>query len=306
MDPNVQNPQGESDTVNKLEQDLKDISQQTATTPQPPVIEQPLQPVPQVPEVPSAVPSSQTPVAPATPLDTSSFVPESSKKSSPILIIAIILAIVALLAVVAYVFGAKLLSPKPTPTPVAVVTPSPISDVTANWNAYINTKVGFQLKYPNRYQKPALPSGVAGSPIIYATGQDDSTDIIFGQSSLDSFDLVVFPFTGTADQLKNYQSPPIILSSDSSLSLIKNIQVGTVTGNWYQSSSSSGFIRVYFVENNHGFIFNTLANHNVGEVNQILSTFKFIEATPAASPTASPIASPTSSPSATPLNDGSG
>jgi hypothetical protein len=108
MDPNNQNPQGGNDAVKKLEQDLQSIKKQEVVA-QPAVPEiQPVQPATQVPEVPSVVPAQPTPQdAPAV---SSAFMPESTKKGSPILIVAIILAVVAVLAVVAYVFGARLLN----------------------------------------------------------------------------------------------------------------------------------------------------------------------------------------------------
>ncbi len=158
---------------------------------------------------------------------------------------------------------------QPTPTPLSTEIPSPTPDLTANWKTYKNTKVGFELKYPQRYSQPGLPSGLG--PTIYATGDEDNTDIIFGESSMDSIDLVVFPFTGTTDELKNYTKSPILLPSDEKATLIKTLQVGGVTANWYRYD----FIRIYFVGKNHGFILNTLTDHNEGEIDQILSTFKF-------------------------------
>jgi hypothetical protein len=118
MDPNNQNPQGDNGEVKKLEQDLQNIKEQAATpqpqpvSPQPAVPEVP--PAPEVPQVPDVTPAvSITPTPPTVPAETSAFVPESPKKGSPIMIIAIILALVAVLAVAAYVLGAKLLTPTP-------------------------------------------------------------------------------------------------------------------------------------------------------------------------------------------------
>lgn len=115
MDPNNQNPQGDNGAVNKLEQDLQNIKEQAAVTQPQPENTQPavpeMQSVPQVPEVTPVVAPPPAPTTVAT--ETNNFVPESPKKNSPLLIIAIILAVVAVLAVVAYVFGAKLFSPTP-------------------------------------------------------------------------------------------------------------------------------------------------------------------------------------------------
>ena len=115
MDSNNQNPQGDNSEVKKLEQDLQNLTQQAAATPRQPMPEeQPVQSFPQVPEVPPAI--SATPTTPVVPVETSAFVPESPKKGSPLMVIAIILGIVAVLAVVVYVFGAKYFTSGSKPT----------------------------------------------------------------------------------------------------------------------------------------------------------------------------------------------
>lgn len=180
-------------------------------------------------------------------------------------------------------FANPYINAKPTTT----LTPAPTSDPTANWKTYINTKVGFEMKYPERYPQPGLPSGGPNSSPIYATGNEDNTDIIFGTSSLDSIDLDVFPFTGTVDQLKNDATKSPIAISEEKATLIKTIQVGETTAQWYATTpkivypndTNSGAIRVYFIGNNHGFILNTTSNHNTEEIDQILSTFKFTDTT---------------------------
>jgi hypothetical protein len=132
MDPNNQNPQGENSAVNKLEQDLQNMKEQSTPPPQPvtdttPVKpEQPIQEAPIVPDV-SPVFSTNTVTPPSAPVSVETNVPiqEVPKKGSPLTIIAVVLALVALLAVAAYVFGAKLLTPQPTPTPATMIIPTP-------------------------------------------------------------------------------------------------------------------------------------------------------------------------------------
>ena len=149
MGPNDQNPQGDSGAVNKLEQDLQNLTEQASVAEQPVPIVPPVPMSQQVSETPTVVPTTQTP--PPVPAESAVSVQEVPKKGSPLMIIAIVLAVIAVLAVVAYVFGARLLSPQPTPTPIVVVTPSPTPDVAANWKTYTNTKWGYSFKYPSQW-----------------------------------------------------------------------------------------------------------------------------------------------------------
>lgn len=190
--------------------------------------------------------------------------------------------LVVLVGVGAYLLGkGNPISNKQTQTVYFSSTPNP----TANWKTYTNTKIGFELKYPQRYPQPGLPVGAPDSSSINTTGNEDNTDIIFGQISTDSVDLIVFPFLGTAGELKNYTKSPVTLPLYENMTLIKNVQVGETTAQWYKAtpkivypgSPNIGAVRVYFVGKNHGFILNTTLDHNQNEIDQILSTFKFTQ-----------------------------
>ncbi len=177
---------------------------------------------------------------------------------------------------------------------------SPTIESTANWKTYTNTKVGFELKYPERYPTPKLITG--DNPTIYAIDNEDNTDISFGINSQDSIDLIVFPFNGTIDELKNYPKLPIILPSHENTSLIKTNLVGEKTAKWYKATpkivykddQNNGSIRVYFIGNNHGFILYTTLDHNEAEIDQFLSAFKFIDQTPTPSISSTQMANPAS------------
>jgi hypothetical protein len=167
-----------------------------------------------------------------------------------------------------------------------LVTPTP--DPTANWPVYVNTKIGFQVKYPSRYPKPELPSGAPGSPTLYADENTDNNNIIFGTNSTDSFSISVFPFSGNLDSLmaspQATNTRPFNGSPLSQFTTTTNeITVGGVRAQWLISSYKEGSLtsekhnNIYFTNKNHGFIINTWPDYNVTELNQILSTFKFTQ-----------------------------
>ena len=82
----------------------------------------------------------------------------------------------------------------PTPTPTTTATID-----TSNWKTYTNTRVGFSIKYPNRYPQPGLPSGPPTAPTIYANGTEVKTAIIFGKAFNDSYELIPVPYNSTLD-----------------------------------------------------------------------------------------------------------
>ena len=279
MDPNNQNPQGDSGAVNKLEQDLQNLKQETAVTPQQPApVVEPLQSLPQVPEDTPAPPVPSVPSA--SPVEAGAPMQDVPKKGSPLMIIAIILALIAVLAVVAYVFGAKLLSPKPTP--VAVVIPSPTPDATATLKTYSNSEIGFSLKYPQDWSLQATSTARIAS-FDTKSGMPGEFFIAYQKnvSSLSQWllDNKAGEITGTINVGVNQFS--VIKGGSVNVSREYAIKVGT-----------NNYLRLV-VEPYP----NTTVTDKV--LNQILATFKFIEAIPTGSPTASPTASPTSSPSAT-------
>jgi hypothetical protein len=289
MDPNNQNPQVDTAAVNKLEQDLKDLSAQTPVAPQTPApAPQPVVPPLEVPETPAVMP--EAPVAPpVTPTETNVPVEEKPKKGSPIMIVAIILALVAVLAVVVYVFGAKLLTPQPTPAPVAVVTPSPTPDVTSNWKTYTNTAIGFSVKYPSNWR---------------LVGTEASTDMIgFGPANVGQD--VQWGITISSDKTANQ----IIADMGKQFGTDRKVQQDQITVNGLTatkvsvttSSIPTWNLQQILITNGGKII--TISNGAIIDANFVIfyNSFKFTEATPSASPIVSPTASPSSSPSATPI-----
>jgi hypothetical protein len=297
MDPSNQNPQGDNSEVKKLEQDLQNLTQQAAaTTQQPMPEEQPVQSFPQVPEVPPAI--SATPTTPVAPIETNAFVPENPKKSSPLLIIAIILAVVALLAVVAYFFGAKYFAPQltSTPTPVAVLTPSPTIDPTANWKAYTNTTLGFSFKYPETWIESG-PLSKEDTTIIYVTSDE--------KIGTGSEPLQYYLWVTNVNKLPDSQFSKEIINNATFYKSDSAVPSRFGALAFFITKDEKQYIGIFLTPYD-GVISAKFPSQDkyVSIFDQILSTFKFIEATPTVSPSASasakPTSTPTSSPSATP------
>lgn len=289
MDPNNQNPQVDNPAINKLEQDLKDLSQQTPTASQTPMpAEQPVPPTPEIPETPPVIPNTQTP--PVAPVETNILVGQKPKKGSPILIIAIILALVAVLAVVAYVFGAKLLTQSPKQTACtleAKICPDGSSvgrtgpncefaacqtstpDPTANWKIFIHPTYKFQFKYPSQWSAVISQNAKANTLFgLNATSQSGVGGVEVREISTDPQDF------HTLTQSKVSESVPVTINGISGYKMkYSNVVNGTD----------------FVFRNSDGLIYNIYINSENPEdliiFDQILSTFKFIEATPAASPT---------------------
>lgn len=176
---------------------------------------------------------------------------------------------------------------QPTPQPTSGPQASHIPDPTANWKTYTNAKVGFQVKYPPRYPKPALPSGAPTSSTIYAD-ENSEGNIIFGEKSTDSFSIFVFPFTGTLDELlitqqAKYTRPYNGLPPDNFVTTTREVRIDGVKALWKISSYKEGAFaqekhnNIFFTNKNYGFILNTWPDYNEKELNQILSTFRFIQ-----------------------------
>jgi hypothetical protein len=289
MDPNNQNPQGDGDAVKKLEQDLQNLTQQAAATGQTPAPVTPPAPLTaSVPEVPPVAPV--IPPTSAAPAEANVPSPEMPKKGSPLLIVAIILALVAVLAVVVYVFGAKLLAPQPTPTPIAVVETTPTPDPTANWKTYTNGKLLVSLRYPTENGLQVFTYPTNDLDIAINKGQYDP--LYFELIRLPNLNLQDWYHKAYASTKQDQVQPPELQNGPQIDSL-----------NSYKADfnlEGAGKITFIFIQKGidlYEIHIPTTANSTQ---NQILSTFKFIEATPAASPVVSPTASPSSSPTATP------
>lgn len=181
MDPKAPAPQG--DNSNFVPPPLEETpsvipppvvppegSQVMQTPPMETIPQQPIEPVNTAPVV------DQPPVAPVPPINTPP--PEiPTQKSSPIFAIALTVLLVAIIGLAGYFLYTKYLggtgnkeavNTVVTPVPV-VATPTP--DPTANWEKYINTALGFSIKYPSSWR---------------LVGTEKSTEMVgFGPASIE-------------------------------------------------------------------------------------------------------------------------
>ena len=273
-------------------------------------IQQPLvptePPAPQVPEVPPII--SATSTTPVAPIETNDFVPENPKKSSPLSIIAIILAVVALLAVVAYVFGAKYFAPQLTltPTPVAVVTPSSTPDESANWITYnksfFSVKAPPQLRYEERFSNENLLALDQWFPTSEAP--EWSVAASFGYL----YSIGIIKCATNEECYNNFDTGVKAAAAAGSKTIVTNITSNilgrTITGfrlvDLPSDKSKQANVDLLYPISHDGKYFQidfSILADSVEKADQlisdtnidgILSTFRFIEATPSSSPTATP------------------
>lgn len=232
------------------------------------------------------------------------------KGLAPIIIV-LILAVVILLTGGAYYFG-RITAPKndffdqnpmvfPSQKPQPTAKPAPdtstrtnTADETVNWKTYINTKVGFSLRYPSRYpDKPLIPSGLGDE--AYSDGTEDAGSPIFGKTTDDSIQLEFFPFIGTIDELiineRVKSFPPYawvygtpyldkryntITSKEYTVDGIKSRWITVNNSGYYADSPKERDDGIFFIAKGYGFILHT-SNHDQQEIVQMLSTFKFLE-----------------------------
>jgi len=173
-----------------------------------------------------------------------------------------------------------------TPTPTTE-TPSPTTDPTINWKTYNNDLYKFSFKYPSRWSE-IPPTGEA-----YPEGYI----LIGGKTKEDLLHLSVIPYVGSADNLTTkYQQNPSLFSSTNWGELGKEKEQKTI-GNWDivwfendVTALASGkeitfkVTNILFTNGKLGFLIHTQDN-NKTELNQILSTFKFLGQTNTPIPT---------------------
>lgn len=265
----------------------------------------PNQPTPPV-QPPPAEPIQpfQPPVPPTPPIQPAPVMPPAPKKVSGILIAGLILLFISVLALVGYYFfqTSQLKVNVSTPTPLAVASLSPIATInpTADWQTYINTKYAYQLKYPTDWLVQAMGGTQQVSQISEANfrATADETPAESG------FKIAVTPDPknlSLTDWVTTQNSDNGITFSSTTKT---NSSIVSINGlNWEQVDDKSidyvptGFVK-YGIAQGGNLYYVVIYSADIKIVDQILSTFKFTEASPSAS--ATPLSSPSSTPSATP------
>lgn len=300
MDPNAGAPQG--DNANFIPPPLEEtpsVVPPSIPSPQEPQVVQmpPVEAIPQQPVEPvnPAPVVDQPPTAPIPPVNTPP--PEMpTQKSSPIFAIALTVLLVAIIGLAGYFLYTKYLggtgnkeavNTVVTPAPV-VATPTP--DPTADWKTYKNNYWGISFKYPDSIFKPCSNYPINEKSGIQFWGPNFSCP--------DGHD-APYKIAFVGWDLGKYIEPKEPTS-------IENIVVGgrNAQKKIYDYTAADGplfdlkrSVSVVFTLNN-GVIEIEQLGVNTDEqkaFDQILSTFKFVEASPSSSPISS------SSPSAVPL-----
>lgn len=224
---------------------------------------------------------------------------EPTKKGSPMLIISLGLVVVALLAAIAYVIGIKFFSGAPKQIactaeakvcddgtsvgrsgpncefdacPVVSATPEATPDPTAYWKTYSNQTYGYSFKFPD----------TESIKVTNHTGYLSTVSLINKVTNFE--DLVVF--------ISNSDQTPKNLTNakTTNVSGVEAIRFSMPSGQNPPQES------VYFSNNKNYFSiqfnWDDKDQTAVDTFDQIMSTFKFIEATPSGSATSSPSATP--------------
>ena len=250
---------------------------------------------------PEVVVPLSSPSTPAVPIP-----PELPKQSLFLVKLAQVLLGVAILAAVAYFVGTfvtgKKVTPTPTFSPAAVSSPTPTPDPTANWKTY--TMKGFQFKYPdNLFAVDDSSLELPNSVVIYKEEQDLenchkrklyeagkftcfpsislSYSIVTGAPSegfVDGIEYVRYINPQGVEMIKNKTQLGGMVGSADVLAYVVNsfqiykVDIGTFTANCYPTPCPNISDKEF-------------VNRQNELLNQILSTFKFLVASPTPSAT---------------------
>jgi len=239
--------------------------------PQAPISQDPQSMETQGPMVPSE--PVQTPTAPPEPAPMpQANIPPTGPKSNTILWIAVILLVLSALGAGAYyLVSSGLLTPRPTsspsPSPTESATPAPTADSTANWKTYKSTFWNIELKYPSEMK--------------------------FANTMVLEQEVLRFEDDNGYMQIENACATEIQGNQEDTLSLL-----GSVFPRY--RLSKSGEFNLLSLHTNElkatdkrcmYIIFGLKPDNGKNEkllFDQILSTFKFLEATPSSTPSATP------------------
>ncbi len=162
-----------------------------------------------------------------------------------------------------------------SPCPASKTTPTPVSDATANWKTYSNTKYGYTLKYPNDWQVQAVAAGAGGAE----AGPDQPSVAISKIGENHDYDDGVINIEGF--QSESSWSPDWAISNV----IINNIKMVKRT----KKIETSGYIRIkpldrecYTFQSTSEYMticfsYSQAKAEEKQTFDQIISTFKFVD-----------------------------
>jgi len=229
-------------------------------------------------------------------------VPEATppeKKSNPVLWISLTILLLALLGAGGYFLlnSRKVSNSGAEITPSVSVSPSPTSDPTANWKEYSNAEGQFSFKYPPSYGNIGLISGPFTGTSKFIQSFSDPTTIREGtDASFDGLSVYLVSDMKSAS-ISGYLSAETTAMSKSQLVGTKELAAVpfTTNGNAGFAIEFNPTLKYYYLPSADGksavVISRTYSSQAFLSIfDQILSTFKYGEATPSATPTSSPSA----------------
>lgn len=175
-------------------------------------------------------------------------------------------------------------------TPAATASPDP----TADWETYTNTKYGYEIKYPNIWRADSLSQGTMGTGSVESTGVDDFLQISLSGQLIPSLNINIETIITSLEKeiekkikiMNTSHNPDYknIKQYEKELNGTKVLVLESDRGdfhtktNYFSSLNNKYFILVEQIDNTDVEYKETL--------DQILSTFKFIEPVASSSPVA--------------------
>jgi hypothetical protein len=296
MNPDNNNPQTGASNLQKLEEDLQNLTKEAASTTQPAVAA----PVAPLQEQPVAVPPPPT-TAPFQPVEMppvpTNIPVDNGKKGISVMTIAMVLLIIAVVVAVGYMAYTKFMVPTTpsvqTTVPTELPTIIPALDVTANWQVFNNSEWGITFKYPSTWSKLTNQGGE-----FLSIDPDTKITLRLDNSSIPSI-LETSAFSTTIGQQIGDASESAKIAD---ITAGGNPAVLISLDHTHDTQDVPSYSYVYIVKNGKSFtsfdfsvddpdsMTKILNNKNVFD--QILSTLQFANATPSASSTPSATITP--------------
>jgi len=228
--------------------------------------------------------SSPEPMPPTPPLPAAPTVPVTKKGVSPVLLAISGLLMLGGIAFVALTLWQKGLLggflAKPTPTPTLAPEPTPTPDPTADWKIYTNTKYNYQVKYPPTWMVRAMDGDKQLDQISKVNFRVITDEI----PTVSGFDLSVIPNPDNlslTDWVKQNPDNGVLLPSftkeiESSLVLINGLNWERIEGDSI-GYVPSGYIKYGLAHRESLYYVAVIIEYDIDDLDQILSTFKFLD-----------------------------